>query len=707
MAGLLVRGTVLDATTYQRALSEADAYDRVYTDVLTDPELIEAQENLLGSVTPEGLDAADARALTGNALRWALPPDRLQAGTDQLIDAIVAYLRGDVERLDGLVSISDVVDRVETTSVNYLRSALAHVETRAIDTSAAYADAVDAFARDIADGRLPSAIPVLIATKLSESEVADVVAAQVATRASDATADDADVALLAGDQRAVMTIVASEVVAGVAQRASDRLRADLVDGSTFDVVAELADRADERQAEIVDGINGVRDLARLFGWPIIVVGLILVAVGVALVARLAGWNRGSWICVALAFAGAAAMFVVGWLVVVAVTEAPLDAATATDANAWGLPSGLRLLLVDVVVELGSEIRAAIVRLVVLSVVIAAMLTLVAIVASMQRTSVRIRRPIVALGVAIAIAGVWVGVRPAAASPRACNGETVLCDRPYDEVVFAATHNSMSSPGRVEIWPEHDLDIRAQLDSGVRALLIDTHYWPALGSERDLEAADPTVAARVRSRVYESLGDRRTGREGTYLCHNHCAYGATKFVDALGDVAQFLDDNPDDVVTLIIQDAISPDDTVAAFRAADLIDRVHTHAAGSEWATLGELIERDERLVVFAEEQGSDPAWYHAVFDYAQETPYHFESPDDFSCEENRGPADASLFLMNHWIQRLTPDRADAVVVNQRDVLVARARQCEAERGQLPNFVAVNFSSIGDLIGAVDELNRIE
>jgi hypothetical protein len=407
------------------------------------------------------------------------------------------------------------------------------------------------------------------------------------------------------------------------------------------------------------------------------------------------------------FAGAAILFVVGWFVVVSVTEAPLEAATATDANSWGLPRGLRLLLVDVVVELGSTVRAVIARLVLVSAGVAIVLVVVAVVTSARWTPIRLRRPSVVIGIAVAIAGTWYGARPSAATSPVCNGEPELCDRRYDEVVFAATHNSMSSPGRVEVWPEHDLDIRSQLDSGVRALLIDTHYWPPLGSERELEAADPTVAARVRSSIFDSLGGLRAGREGTYLCHNHCVYGATPFVDALGDVARFLDENRTDVVTLIIQDAISPTDTVEAFQAAGLIDQVHTHATGSEWATLGELIERDERLVVFAEEQGSEPAWYHSVFEHVQETPYHFESADEFSCEENRGSADAPLFLMNHWIQRLTPDRADAVVVNTREVLVGRARQCESERGQLPNFIAVNFSSIGDLLGAVDQLNGVE
>ncbi len=43
-------------------------------------------------------------------------------------------------------------------------------------------------------------------------------------------------------------------------------------------------------------------------------------------------------------------------------------------------------------------------------------------------------------------------------------------------------------------------------------------------------------------------------------------------------------------------------------------------------------------------------------------------------------------------------------MNAHDFVVDRARECEKARGRLPNFVAVDFYSIGDVVGAVDTLN---
>jgi hypothetical protein len=50
--------------------------------------------------------------------------------------------------------------------------------------------------------------------------------------------------------------------------------------------------------------------------------------------------------------------------------------------------------------------------------------------------------------------------------------------------------------------------------------------------------------------------------------------------------------------------------------------------------------------------------------------------------------------------------SNAEVVNQKDVIVKRARQCRRERGMTPNIFAVDFAGIGDVVGAVRELNGL-
>ena len=58
----------------------------------------------------------------------------------------------------------------------------------------------------------------------------------------------------------------------------------------------------------------------------------------------------------------------------------------------------------------------------------------------------------------------------------CNGSAALCDKRLNEVVFVGTHNSMSADGEPGwLFAAQDAGIDAQLDDGVRSLLIDTHY----------------------------------------------------------------------------------------------------------------------------------------------------------------------------------------------------------------------------------------
>jgi hypothetical protein len=64
-------------------------------------------------------------------------------------------------------------------------------------------------------------------------------------------------------------------------------------------------------------------------------------------------------------------------------------------------------------------------------------------------------------------------------------------------------------------------------------------------------------------------------------------------------------------------------------------------------------------------------------------------------------------LINYW---LTNDYrslvTDARAINTYDVLSPFVARCQAERGVLPNYVAVNFYNEGDLFRVVDELNGV-
>ncbi|MCD9199655.1 PI-PLC domain-containing protein [Aeromicrobium wangtongii] len=341
-------------------------------------------------------------------------------------------------------------------------------------------------------------------------------------------------------------------------------------------------------------------------------------------------------------------------------------------------------------------------------------------------------PIAALAGAVALVAAFVvGAWPAgrdlpafsATDGTACNGHRELCDRRFDEVSYAGTHNSMAAadqPG----WflAEQPYGILRQLDDGIRVLLIDS--WNGQGTERPgvianagadrkkaLAEARATYGTRVLQsalRIRDALDLTPTGPVRPYLCHALCELGSTDWEPLMVQVKTWLDRHPREVVTFFVQDEVSPEDTAALVRRAGLASYVHTPVAGQPWPTLGEMIASGRRVVFLLENAsgGSADPWLIDARTAVQDTPYSFRRPSEFTCTRFRGPADASLFLVNHWLSNFDSRVTDAAKVNAEDVLWPRLKTCEAERGRRPNFVAVDYYDRGDLLRAVDRLNGV-
>jgi hypothetical protein len=323
-----------------------------------------------------------------------------------------------------------------------------------------------------------------------------------------------------------------------------------------------------------------------------------------------------------------------------------------------------------------------------------------------------------------------GTTTAAPREGACNGHEVLCDRPLDQVVLPATHNSMSVPLPGWYSSEQDRPIADQLAAGVRGLLVDTHYADRLpngkyrtdvGDKEELrhQAEQDGVspdAVDAALRIRDRLGFSGEGKRGMYLCHTFCELGATSLGSVLDDIHDFLVTHPDEVLIVINQDYVKPADFVAAVKDAGLEELVYRGRTADPWPTLREMIDDNQRVIFLAENHAGAAPWYQLAYRrITQETPYAFSKvpqltkPSELpaSCKPNRGPAGAPLFLLNHWITTdPVPLPSNAAKVNAYDPLLRRARECQRLRKHLPNLVAVNFYAQGDLFRVVDTLNGV-
>jgi hypothetical protein len=347
----------------------------------------------------------------------------------------------------------------------------------------------------------------------------------------------------------------------------------------------------------------------------------------------------------------------------------------------------------------------------------------------RRVAVPALATLLAAGIVAAVLGSGGASAPAAAIV-ACDGHAALCDKRLDEVVLPATHNSMSAPLKGWFASEQDRSIGGQLEDGVRGLLLDTHYGDRLSNDRvrtvfeskkDLDlikdqdgVSDESFAAALRLR--ERLGFSGKGKRGIYLCHTLCELGATTLASALEDIHEFLVTHPSDVVVVVNQDYVPPAAIVEAVKDAGLARYALTPPDDGTWPTLRQMIEDDQRLVFLAENHAGTAPWYQLAYKrQMQETPYSFPRASlltkpaslPASCRANRGPSDAPLFLINHWVSTdPTPRPSDADKVNAYKPLLARARACERIRHHLPNLLAVNFYKRGDVFRVVDTLNGV-
>lgn len=260
---------------------------------------------------------------------------------------------------------------------------------------------------------------------------------------------------------------------------------------------------------------------------------------------------------------------------------------------------------------------------------------------------------------------------------ACNGAHDLCDRAYDAVSYATTHNAMSNAEEGWLLPNQTFSVTRQLDDGIRGVMLDTWYFNG----------------------------------AAVLCHGGDVFpcdlsGMKPLADGLAEIKAFLDRRPSEVVSIIFESYISEADTLAAFVASGLLGYTHVQSPSEPWPALRALIAADTRLVVFTDRSESALPWHHYVWRYAWETHFSFEKPEDFSCAINRGSMANSLFILNHFLTRLVGSVPLAEMVNHNPLFIDRALQCQAESGRLPNFVTVDHYHIGDVLSVVDELNGL-
>jgi hypothetical protein len=282
--------------------------------------------------------------------------------------------------------------------------------------------------------------------------------------------------------------------------------------------------------------------------------------------------------------------------------------------------------------------------------------------------------------------------PPAEPPKVlCSGSESNCQRRYDEVAFAATHNAFSyaEGGPVSyLFPNQDLPIAEQLARGIRGLGI--RPCPYYGD-------DPAEAGRV------------------YVTHNFSLrglLGMEPLLPILVSVRTFLEKNPGEVVTLFAESAVTPKELEDTFIEAGLLPYLYTHDKTKGFPTLAQMKESGQRLVVFSDSQDKErPPWQLFMWDFLVDTDYNITDIAQFSCDFYRGEAKNPLYFLNNFIYRplsgevVVPDRDRSQMANDPQFMLPRAEECWKKTGRRPNFLYVDWFGQGDVVGVTRALNE--
>ena len=113
ISGQIVAIDLMEESFYIQALDENEIYDRVYTELLADPEMQDVTNSLLGSFSLEPSTSEEVSSYTVSTLRLVLPPETLQIALEGAITQLIAYLSGDTQRYEASLNLSGALNDPE------------------------------------------------------------------------------------------------------------------------------------------------------------------------------------------------------------------------------------------------------------------------------------------------------------------------------------------------------------------------------------------------------------------------------------------------------------------------------------------------------------------------------------------------------------------------------------------------------------------
>ena len=285
-----------DPEVYNVAISDTDAYNRIYDEVLADPALEDQTGNLLGDLEVQVGDE------TVEVLKGVMPPAYLQEQTEGNIGRFTGFLRHDLDDLEIFVDLKEPLERVEPVVLKKANEIIDEVEIQEPVPAECSPQALGKLAAALAepaawlsDGKFPASTPSLeMLTRECRQREFDrwfdalLDAPAMNSQAAlilDASRQEIRSSFIQGDTREFLKAVALPLLEPLIEDSVADIRRELQRNDRFDVLGWLAGESEdlsrddiEEQAEALrDVVSGANGPGRIISLVMIIVGSLLMA----------------------------------------------------------------------------------------------------------------------------------------------------------------------------------------------------------------------------------------------------------------------------------------------------------------------------------------------------------------------------------------------------------------------------------------------
>ena len=285
-----------DSEVYNVAISDTDAYNRVYDDVLVDEALADQTAKLMGDLDIEVNEEAV------EVLRDVLPPAYLQEQTENNVERFTGFLRHDREDLEIYVALKEPLERIEPVVLDKVHQIIAELVIEEPTTSGCSPGTLQRLATasakpfaQLSDGELPESSPSLriLSTECRQQEfdswfdlvLDDPAINSQAALILDSRREEIRGPFIAGDTRAFLKAVADPLVEPLIEDAVADIRRNLQHNDRFDVLQWMADESDDLTREdIEEQAEFLRNVVSDANGPGGIIALLMVALGCLLMA---------------------------------------------------------------------------------------------------------------------------------------------------------------------------------------------------------------------------------------------------------------------------------------------------------------------------------------------------------------------------------------------------------------------------------------